>query len=70
MPFENQMLYEKRRKRDRLPPKVVQDYLGRLLHMPFPPAWRSLMSHETVCLERSTHEFRTPVEEYAVEVDL
>jgi hypothetical protein len=69
-PFENQVLYEKRRKKDRLAPEVVQEYLGQLIDVPFPPDWRSLMSQEAVCLERSTDEVRVPIQEYTVEVDL
>jgi hypothetical protein len=70
LPFEKQALYGKRRKKDRLPPEVVQEYLARLVDVAFPADWRSLMSQEAVFLERSTDEVRVPIEEYAVEVDL
>jgi hypothetical protein len=70
LPFEKQALYGKRRKKDRLPPEVVQEYLARLVDVAFPADWRSLMSQEAVVLERSTDEVRVPIEEYAVEVDL
>ena len=69
-PFEHPELYEKRRKKDRMPPAVVLEYLQQVMGVPFPPDWRSLLSQETVCLERSTHKLRRPIEEYAVEVDI
>jgi hypothetical protein len=68
--YENQTLYERAREKDRLPPEVVQDHVGQLVHVALPLDWRGLLSQEVVCLERSTHELRVRIEEYAVEVDL
>lgn len=70
LPFEKTGLYENRRKKDRLPPEVVQDYVGQLVQVTVPPDWRALLSQESVCLERSTHELQVPIEQYTVEVDL
>jgi len=70
LPFEHRNLYENKRRKDRLPPAVVQEYLQQMLMVPIPPDWRCLISQETVCLERSMAELRVPIEEYAVELDL
>jgi len=70
LPFERRVLYDNRRKKDRLPPEVVQEYLQRMIAVPIPPEWRRLMSQETVYLERSATEIRVPIEEYAFELDL
>lgn len=68
--FEILDLYTGHRKRDRLTRDAVQKYLATLVDVSFPLDWRTLMSGETVCLERSTEEVRVPIEEYSVRVDL
>lgn len=68
--FEKLELYAKRRKRDRLPPEVVHEYLGALMGVQSPPDWRELFSGEAECLERSTHQLQGGVEEYETIIDI
>jgi hypothetical protein len=70
LPFENTALYERPRRKERLPAETVQDYLTQLVEAAVPPDWRTLLSQEIVCLERSTERVQVPIEEYEVEVDL
>lgn len=70
LPFEKLELYSKKRKKDRLPPDIVQEYLGSLVGANSPPDWRRLLSGKSISIERSTHELQVPVEYFEAEIDI